>query len=131
MASTDGSHNAGEQNIRGDNAIEWELWVYAHRSLRVKVDRLDNIDRSTGVSNSPADTIAREVRQIVAEEFRKMTGRRLPLYELVVATIEKPLIEAVLDHERGNQSHAALTLGINRNTLLKKMRVHGITTGGR
>jgi len=92
----------------------------------VKVDRLDNVKRSTGVSSSAAENIAREVREIVAEEFRKTTGRRMLLYELVVATIEKPLIEAVLDHERRNQMHAALALGINRNTLRKKMRAHGI-----
>ena len=65
----------------------------------MKVDRLDNVKRNTGVSSSPAENIAREVREIVAEEFRKTTGRRMLLYELVVATIEKPLIEAVLDHE--------------------------------
>ena len=92
----------------------------------MKVDRLDNVKRSTEVSSSPAENIAREVRDIVAEEFRKTTGRRMLLYELVVATIEKPLIEAVLDHERGNQSHAALTLGINRNTLRKIMNAHNI-----
>ena len=92
----------------------------------MKVDRLDNVKRNTGVSSSPAENIAREVREIVAEEFSKTTGRRMLLYELVVATIEKPLIEAVLDHEYGNQSHAALTLGINRNTLRKKMLDYGI-----
>jgi Fis family transcriptional regulator len=80
---------------------------------------------------SPAERIEEAVRKIVAAELARKDGRRLPLYELVIATIEKTLIEAVLDHERGNQSHAALTLGINRNTLRKKMRAHGIKASPR
>jgi Fis family transcriptional regulator len=45
---------------------------------------------------------------------------------MVINCVEKPLIESVLHRVRGNQSHAAAMLGINRNTLRKKMRVHGI-----
>jgi Fis family transcriptional regulator len=45
---------------------------------------------------------------------------------MVISCVEKPLLESVLHRVRGNQSHAAVMLGINRNTLRKKMRVHGI-----
>ena len=75
---------------------------------------------------SPADTIARQVQNLVAAELARTDGRRLPLYELVIATAEKPLIETVLHHTRWNQSHAALTLGIHRTTLRMKMRDYGI-----
>jgi Fis family transcriptional regulator len=44
----------------------------------------------------------------------------------VIHCVEKPLLESVLNRVRGNQTHAAEMLGINRNTLRKKMRVHGI-----
>ena len=92
----------------------------------MKVDRLDNGKPSTGVSTSPAATIARQVEKLVAAELARKDGRRLPLYELVIASVEKPLIHAVLHYERWNQSHAALTLGIHRTTLRNKMRDYGI-----
>jgi len=77
---------------------------------------------------SPAELIAREVRKIVAAELAVVLGRRMPLYERVIGFAEKPLIEQVLTLHKGNQSHAALALGINRNTLRKKLRAHGIGT---
>jgi Fis family transcriptional regulator len=45
---------------------------------------------------------------------------------MVINCVEKPLLESVLHRVQGNQTHAAIMLGINRNTLRKKMRVHGI-----
>ena len=71
---------------------------------------------------SPAELIAREVRKIVAAELVVGLGWRLPLYERVIAFAEKPLLLAVLSHCRLNQSHAALALGLNRNTLRSKMK---------
>ncbi|HCI49213.1 MAG: hypothetical protein A2621_04010 [Alphaproteobacteria bacterium RIFCSPHIGHO2_01_FULL_41_14] len=43
------------------------------------------------------------------------------LYELIVQGTERPLIELVLKKTRYNQSKAAVILGLNRNTLKKKM----------
>ena len=43
------------------------------------------------------------------------------LHAVIISQVEKPLIELVLDHTRGNQLKAAEILGINRNTLRKKM----------
>lgn len=43
------------------------------------------------------------------------------LYDVVVQEAEKPLIELVLKKTRYNQSKAAAILGLNRNTLKKKM----------
>jgi len=89
---------------------------------------------------SPAERIGDAVRKIVALELARQAwlqardrcsvvlGRRLPLYERVIGFAEKPLIEQVLTLHKGNQSHAALALGINRNTLRKKLRAHGIGT---
>jgi two-component system nitrogen regulation response regulator GlnG len=48
------------------------------------------------------------------------------LYDLVVALVEKPLLRAVLRETGGNQVRAAQILGINRNTLRKKLTEHGI-----
>ncbi len=48
------------------------------------------------------------------------------LYRLVMDEVEKPLLKVALDHADGNQTRAAKVLGINRATLRKKLRQHGI-----
>jgi two-component system, NtrC family, nitrogen regulation response regulator GlnG len=48
------------------------------------------------------------------------------LYALMVGLVEKPLLRAVLRETAGNQLRAAQLLGINRNTLRKKLTEHGI-----
>jgi two-component system nitrogen regulation response regulator GlnG len=45
------------------------------------------------------------------------------MYDKIIAEVEKPLIENVLRYVRGNQVRAANILGINRNTLRKKINV--------
>src|SRR3989454_11916812 len=52
------------------------------------------------------------------------------LYELMLGLVEKPLLRAVLRETGGNQVRAAQILGINRNTLRKKLIEHGIDPGG-
>ncbi len=48
------------------------------------------------------------------------------LYDLIIGGVEKPLIEIVLEETQGNQTQASNILGINRNTLRKKIRDHNI-----
>jgi two-component system nitrogen regulation response regulator GlnG len=48
------------------------------------------------------------------------------LYDMVLHQMERPLINIVLDKTRGNQVKAADVLGINRNTLRKKIQILGI-----
>ena len=48
------------------------------------------------------------------------------LYERALADLERPLIRMTLAETRGNQIRAAALLGLNRNTLRKKIREHGI-----
>jgi Fis family transcriptional regulator len=48
------------------------------------------------------------------------------LYDLVLDEVEIPLLETVLRQTRGNQSKAAQILGLNRATLRKKLRKHGL-----
>lgn len=71
--------------------------------------------------------MARMVRRAIEGYFRDLDGEKpCAVYDMVIQCVEKPLLESVLHRVRGNQSHAAAMLGINRNTLRKKMRVHGI-----
>ncbi|MEO1957830.1 MAG: helix-turn-helix domain-containing protein [Methylophilaceae bacterium] len=48
------------------------------------------------------------------------------IYGMVLACVEKPMLEYILNKVGGNQSKAAEILGINRNTLRKKMAAHNI-----
>ena len=46
------------------------------------------------------------------------------MYDMMVRVIEKPLLEVVMQHADQNQSRAAQWLGLNRNTLRKKLVEH-------
>jgi len=46
------------------------------------------------------------------------------IYQMVLAVVEKPMLELVMQHAKQNQSLAAQYLGINRNTLHKKLVEH-------
>lgn len=46
------------------------------------------------------------------------------IYGMVIASVEKPMLEVLMQHTEGNQSEAANLLGINRNTLRKKLGEH-------
>jgi DNA-binding protein Fis len=48
-------------------------------------------------------------------------GRARDLYGAILADVERALLAAVLQHTGGNQVKAADILGINRNTLRKKL----------
>lgn len=69
----------------------------------------------------------RVVRRAIDGYFKDLDGEKPSgVYDMVINCVEKPLLEAVLHRVRGNQTHAADMLGINRNTLRKKMKAHGI-----
>ena len=71
--------------------------------------------------------IARCVRRAMDGYFRDLDGERpCAIYDMVISSVEKPLIEVVLHRVSGNQTLAAQLLGMNRNTLRKKMRTYGI-----
>lgn len=48
------------------------------------------------------------------------------LHAMVVAEVEKPLLEVVMRRTGGNQLRAARILGLNRNTLRKKLDRYGL-----
>ncbi|MFM8546718.1 MAG: helix-turn-helix domain-containing protein [Betaproteobacteria bacterium] len=59
--------------------------------------------------------------------FRDLDGE-LPsgIYEMVIRAVERPLLEVVMREAEGNQLRASEMLGINRNTLRKKLLLHGL-----
>jgi Fis family transcriptional regulator len=48
------------------------------------------------------------------------------IYEMVLGVVEKPMLEVVMLRAAGNQSKAAQWLGVNRNTLRKKLLQYGL-----
>jgi Fis family transcriptional regulator len=69
--------------------------------------------------NELADT----VRRALERYFRDMDGERpSDIYDMVLKNVEKPMIETVLGKAQGNLTLAAAMLGIDRNTLRKKMQ---------
>ncbi|OCW58187.1 nitrogen regulation protein NR(I) [Hoeflea olei] len=74
-------------------------------------------------------TIAQSVEENMRRYFAGF-GDELPpsgLYQRVLEEVEYPLILAALTATRGNQIKAADLLGLNRNTLRKKIRELGVT----
>lgn len=53
----------------------------------------------------------------------------LPTYDMIVSAAERPLLKWAMDKAGGKQLAAAKILGINRNTLRKKLRMHGFLEG--
>ncbi|PNQ07905.1 Fis family transcriptional regulator, partial [Klebsiella pneumoniae] len=59
--------------------------------------------------------------------FAQLNGQDVnDLYELVLAEVEQPLLDMVMQYTRGNQTRAALMMGINRGTLRKKLKKYGM-----
>jgi two-component system nitrogen regulation response regulator GlnG len=76
-----------------------------------------------------ADSLRRLVERDVQNALENHeTGE---LYRAWLERLERPLLETVLSHTDGNQIRAAALLGINRNTLRKKIADLGIVLPGR
>jgi two-component system nitrogen regulation response regulator GlnG len=65
------------------------------------------------------------VAQFMIEQKQRGHGRER-IYSRALAAFERPLLQAVMQQARGNQLQAAAMLGINRNTLRKKLSDYGI-----
>jgi Fis family transcriptional regulator len=67
------------------------------------------------------------VRNSLDSYFRDLRGTEPDgMYEMLVRVVEKPLLDVVMARAEGNQSKAAQWLGLNRNTLRKKLLEHKI-----
>jgi Fis family transcriptional regulator, factor for inversion stimulation protein len=67
------------------------------------------------------------IRDSLEIYFKDLRGvEPAAMYEMILGVVEKPLFEVVMKHADGNQSRAAEWLGINRNTLHRKLLDHKI-----
>ncbi|MBI3275744.1 MAG: sigma 54-interacting transcriptional regulator, partial [Methylocystis sp.] len=108
------------QEVIGEQLVELEL----EHELR-ETPPGDSLRPSNGAKRPFAGeiTLSTAVEQHLAKLFRD-AGEQLPpagLYHRIIREIEIPLISAALAATRGNQIKAAELLGLNRNTLRKKL----------
>jgi len=72
---------------------------------------------------SRGNELADAVKRALERYFKDMDGERpTAIYDMVLRNVEKPMIELVLGRAEGNLTQAATMLGIDRNTLRKKMQ---------
>ena len=65
------------------------------------------------------------IRQTLERYFQDLDGEPpRGVHEMIVSAAEKPMLEVVMARAEGNQSRAAEWLGINRNTLRRKLLDH-------
>ena len=65
------------------------------------------------------------VRTSLEGYFKTLRGTEPDgMYDMMVRVVEKPLLEVVMQQADNNQSRAAQWLGLNRNTLRKKLLEH-------
>ncbi|OBX20262.1 nitrogen regulation protein NR(I) [Erythrobacter sp. QSSC1-22B] len=119
-------------------ALAEREWPGNVRELRNVVFRLaliarnESIDRAIVDENLPGVRIESEAAQdggFTSALASWLAGRSVPsgtLYHAALTEFEKPLIEHALRETEGNQVRAAQLLGINRNTLRKKIGELGI-----
>jgi Fis family transcriptional regulator len=78
------------------------------------------------ISNNPS-SLSEHVTKTL-EDYFSILENEIPsdVYQMVTQQVEKPMIEFVLKKNNYNQSRTAEMLGINRNTLRKKIQQHQI-----
>ena len=115
-------------NVRElENLIRRVAALYPQESIAESVvdSELDQVAAGTAhVAAEGQESLSRSVERHLHNHVRSF-GDTLPppgLYHRILREIEKPLIGAALASTRGNQIKAAELLGLNRNTLRKKIR---------
>ena len=85
-------------------------------------------DLSVACDEGECLSLKASVGRAMERFFVELDGERTcGLYELVLAQVEEPLLQSVLNYTGGNQTKAAQLLGVNRNTLRKKLKAYGLT----
>lgn len=83
---------------------------------------------STSPHDSKQSPIEASIRDNLELYFHDLNGTEPhALYDMVLRAVERPLLDLVMKKADGNQSRAAEWLGINRNTLRRKLLEHKLT----
>lgn len=77
--------------------------------------------------NRQDQTLRHNVQEALQNYFAKIGDVFVNnLYEMVLNEVEEPLLKAVMQYTKGNQSKAAILLGLSRGTLRKKLKTYGM-----
>ncbi|MBL8668148.1 MAG: nitrogen regulation protein NR(I) [Rhodospirillales bacterium] len=112
-------------NVRElENLVRRLAALYSEEVIGVEVVEAELADVSPATPEPEADGLGHSVERHLRTYF-SAHGDTLPapgLFDRVLREVEKPLITLTLEATRGNQIRAAEILGLNRNTLRKKIR---------
>jgi Fis family transcriptional regulator, factor for inversion stimulation protein len=87
----------------------------------------EKLEPTTFVVSQQNQPLHDSVRQALENYFSQLKGQAPnDLYERVLAQIEEPLLQCVMDYTKNNQSKAAIVLGLSRGTLRKKLKQYGM-----
>ena len=123
-------HSVSEDAVTALSAHEWrgnvrELRNHVFRLALMARDEVIDSELVTDLLPQPLASAASQSENAFEEPLSVWLDRARPadgsLYHDALAEFEKPLIEHALRETNGNQVRAAELLGINRNTLRKKL----------
>jgi len=73
------------------------------------------------------DPLAECIAHSMKQYFLDLNGETpTNLHNFFINEVEKPFLEVVMNQVKGNQTRAADILGINRNTLRKKLKTYNL-----
>lgn len=82
----------------------------------------------TTANNDIVAPLSAQVKKSVNQYLTQLDGYKASgLHAMVMAEVEKPLLEAALQHSGFNQTKTAQVLGISRSTLRKKLEQYNIS----
>ncbi|MBW4330943.1 nitrogen regulation protein NR(I) [Stakelama sp. CBK3Z-3] len=103
--------------------------VIADEEIRAMLGEGSDLPAPASREGGLAESIRARLKQMALAQPALLEDGSL--YDRIIAEVEKPLIEVVLERTNGNQLRAAKALGINRNTLRKKLDMLKIDAGTR
>jgi len=114
-------------NVRElENVIRRICAIYSDEAISAEIvrEQLAPPEKEDADREQEEDSLEQKIGAHLDQYFAGYAGTLPPdgIYDRILKDFEKPLIEKCLDATRGNQLKAAALLGLNRNTLRKKIR---------
>lgn len=85
------------------------------------------MNNTVSISESQSSLLSTTVTDVTRNHLNTLGDKdSTNLYRQILDQVEKPLLEVIMERTHGNQSRAAICLGINRATLRSKLKRHGL-----
>ncbi len=85
------------------------------------------MNNTVSISEAQASLLSTTVTDVTRNHLNHLGDKdAINLYREILDQVEKPLLEVIMERTHGNQSRAAICLGINRATLRSKLKRHGL-----